>query len=245
MSTEIKGKRVLVTGGTRGIGRAIATTFAAAGATVHTCGRTDGLAARALRAEFAEIGGAHVVHTTDVADPTQCRALVRSAADACGGIDVVVNNAGVVSNRTVDELDSDEWQRVLDTNLRGTFEVIRAAAPTMGDGGSIVNIGSAVANVGMIARAHYTASKAAVYGLTRSLCKEFGPRGIRINMVAPGIIETDQAAGMPPDVRKRYSALAALGRLGTPRDVADVVLFLASDAARFVSGQSIVVDGGI
>lgn len=245
MSMEVKGKRVLVTGGTRGIGRVIVTAFAAEGATVHTCGRAEGPALDALRAELAETGGRHAVCAADVADPEQCRDLVRRTVDELDGMDVVVNNAGVVSHRTLDELDGDEWQRVLDTNLRGTFEVIRAAAPAMGDGGSIVNIGSAVANVGMVARAHYTASKAAVYGLTRSLCKELGPRGIRVNMVSPGIIETDQAMGMIPEVRKRYEALAALGRLGTPRDVADVVLFLAGDAARFVSGQSIVVDGGI
>jgi 3-oxoacyl-[acyl-carrier protein] reductase len=245
MSTEIKGKRVLVTGGTRGIGRAIVTAFAAEGATVHTCGRAEGPSLAALRADLAELDEAHAVHAADVADPRQCRELVGKTVDALGGIDVVVNNAGVVSHHTIDELAGDEWQRVMDTNLRGTFEVIRAAAPAMGDGGSIVNIGSAVANVGMVARAHYTASKAAVYGLTRSLCKELGPRGIRLNMVAPGIIETDQAAGMTPEVRKRYEALAALGRLGTPRDVADVVVFLAGDGARFVTGQSIVVDGGI
>jgi 3-oxoacyl-[acyl-carrier protein] reductase len=245
MSIELKGKRVLVTGGTRGIGRAIALTFAGEGATVHTCGRSEGDAAAALRTEFAELGGEHVVHVADVADPAQCRALVERTTGALGGIDILVNNAGVVSHRTLDELDGDEWSRVIDTNLRGTFEITRAALPAMGEGGSIVNIASAVATVGMVGRTHYTASKAAIFGFTRSLCKEAGPRGIRANVVAPGIIETDQASGLTGEVRKRYEALAALGRLGTPQDVADVVLFLGSDGARFVSGQTIVVDGGI
>jgi 3-oxoacyl-[acyl-carrier protein] reductase len=245
MGNELKGKRVLVTGGTRGIGRAIALAFAAAGATVHTCGRTDGEASAALRTDLAEYGGEHVVHAADVADPAQCRRLVEDTVGTLGGLDVLVNNAGVVSHRTLDELDGEEWSRIIDTNLRGTFEVTRAALPSMGQGGSIINISSAVAAVGMVARTHYTASKAAIHGFTRSLCKEAGPRGVRANVVAPGIIETDQAAGMTPEIRKRYEALAALGRLGTPEDVADVVVFLASDAARFVSGQSIVVDGGI
>ncbi|MEV8635675.1 3-oxoacyl-ACP reductase family protein [Streptosporangium sp. NPDC051023] len=245
MSSDLKGKRVLVTGGTRGIGRAIVLAFAAGGATVHTCGRTEGEAAAALRADLAGYGGDHAVHAADVAVPAQCRLLVAAATEALGGIDVLVNNAGVVSHHTLDDLDGDEWSRVIDTNLRGTFEVTKAALPSMGEGGSIINIASAVAMIGMVARTHYTASKAAIYGFTRSLCKEAGPRGIRANVVAPGIIETDQAAGLTGDVRKRYEALAALGRLGTPEDVADVVVFLAGDAARFVSGQTIVVDGGI
>ncbi|MEU2338214.1 SDR family NAD(P)-dependent oxidoreductase [Streptomyces sp. NPDC013172] len=245
MDSDLKGKRVLVTGGTRGIGRSIVLAFAARGATVHTCGRSDGEAAAALRTDLGQYGGDHVVHAADVADPAQCRSLVTAAAEALGGLDVLVNNAGVVSHRTLDELDGDEWSRVLDTNLRGTFEVTKAALPTMGEGGSVINIASAVAMIGMVARTHYTASKAAIYGFTRSLCKEAGPRGIRANVVAPGIIETDQAAGLTGEVRKRYEALAALGRLGTPEDVADVVVFLAGEGARFVSGQTIVVDGGI
>jgi 3-oxoacyl-[acyl-carrier protein] reductase len=242
---QFNGKRVLVTGGTRGIGRAIVLAFAAAGARVHTCGRQESAALEGLRQELAEFGDGHAVHVADVADPEQCKALVAAAAEGLGGIDVLVNNAGVVSHHTLDDLDGDEWSRVIDTNLRGTYEVTRAALKHFADGGSIVNVASAVANIGMVARTHYTASKAAIFGFTRSLCKEVGPRGIRANVLAPGIIETDQAAGMTPEVRKRYEALAALGRLGTAEDCADVVLFLSSHAARFVSGQTLIVDGGI
>lgn len=245
MTEQFTGKRVLVTGGTRGIGRAIVLAFAATGARVHTCGRQESAAAEGLRQELADYGDGHAVHIADVADPDQCRALVAAAGAVLGGFDVLVNNAGVVSHRTIEELDGDEWSRVIDTNLRGTFEVTRAALPHFADGGAIVNIASAVANIGMVARTHYTASKAAIVGFTRSLCKEVGPRGIRANVIAPGIIETDQATGMSPEVRKRYEALAALGRLGTPEDVADVALFLCGDAARFVSGQTLIVDGGI
>ena len=239
---DVKGKRVLVTGGTRGIGRAIVTAFAEAGATVYTCGRTAGEAARTLR---EELGDGHTVDLADLADPAQCRALVGRAADTLGGLDVLVNNAGVVSHRTLDDLDGDEWSRVLDTNLRSVYEVTRASLPHLGRDSAVVHISSAVAAVGMVGRTHYTASKAAVIGFNRSLCREIGPRGIRSNVVAPGIIETDQAAGLTAEVRARYSALASLNRLGTPQDVADVVLFLASPLSRFVSGQTIVVDGGI
>ncbi len=238
-------KRVLVTGGTRGIGRAIVLAFAESGARVYTCGRTQGPAQEELRRELAKWGDDHVVSTVDIARPGAGRELVEGAVSALDGLDVVVNNAGVVSHRTLDQLDGREWDRVLDTNLRAVYEVCRAAVPHLPSGGAIVNVSSAVAMLGMVARTHYTAAKAGMLGFTRSLCKEVGPRGIRANVVAPGIIDTDQTAGLPPATRERYEQLAALRRLGTPRDVADVVLFLASDRARFVSGQTIVVDGGI
>jgi 3-oxoacyl-[acyl-carrier protein] reductase len=245
MNCEVTGKNVLVTGGTRGIGRAIVTAFAQGGATVYTCGRTDSAEADKLRDELQGPAARHVVDIADVGDPLQCRQLVARAVAALGHIDVLVNNAGVVSHRALPDLDDDEWSRVMDVNLRAVYEVTRAVLPAMRDGSSIVHISSAVASVGMVGRTHYTAAKAAVIGFNRSLCKEVGARGIRANVVAPGIIETDQAAGITPETRARYEQLAALRRLGTPEDVAGVVVFLASDLARFVSGQTLVVDGGI
>jgi 3-oxoacyl-[acyl-carrier protein] reductase len=242
VDTEVSAKRVVVTGGTRGIGRAVVLAFAANGARVYTCGRTESAAARGLR---EELGAGHTVDVADMADPAACRGFVDRAWETLGGIDVLVNNAGAVSHRTLVEMDDGEWDRILDTNLRGTMAVTRAALPALSDGAAIVHVASAVATVGMVGRTHYTASKAAVVGFNRSLCKEVGPRGIRTNVVAPGIIETDQAAGLTPEARKRYEQLAALQRLGTPEDVAGVVLFLASDRSRFVSGQTLVVDGGI
>lgn len=245
VNLELSSKRVVVTGGTRGIGRAVVLGFAAAGATVHTCGHSESAAAESLRTELKAFGEGHVVDVADIGDRRAAAAFARRAAAALGGIDVLVNNAGVVSHSTVDSMDDAEWDRVLETNLGGTMAVTRAALPSLGAGASVVHVASAVASVGMVGRTHYTASKAAVVGFNRSLCKELGPRGVRSNVVAPGIIETDQATGLTPEIRARYEKLAALQRLGTAQDVADVVLFLGSDLSRFVSGQTIVVDGGI
>jgi 3-oxoacyl-[acyl-carrier protein] reductase len=158
---------------------------------------------------------------------------------------VLVNNAGVVSHRTLADLDLAEWRRILDTNLTSMFLVTKAFMDAIPSGGSVINVTSAVAMRGMVGRTHYTASKTGVIGFTRSLCKELGPRNIRVNALAPGIIETDQAAGLTPEGRTRYASLAALNRLGQPDDIAGVAVFLASDLAVFVSGQTINVDGGI
>jgi NAD(P)-dependent dehydrogenase (short-subunit alcohol dehydrogenase family) len=241
----LSGKRALVTGGNRGIGRAIALALSRQGASVAACYASDATAASELAAGFAANGDGSYVTRADVTDEASLAELLAGVRERFGGLDIVVNNAGVVSHRALGDLDRAEWQRVLDTNLTGMYLVTRAALPLMGAGGSIVNIASAVAMVGMPARAHYTASKAGVLGLTRSLCKELGPRGIRVNAIAPGIVETDQVAGLSDEQRARYAGLAALGRLGEPADVGDTVLFLASDLARFVSGVTINVDGGI
>ena len=239
----LRGKRALVTGGNRGIGRAITLALAAQGVSVAACYANDAAAGEELAAALN--GDGSFVTRADVTDESSVEALVDGVRERFGGLDIVVNNAGVVSHRPLDALDRAEWQRVLDTNLTGMYLVTRAATPLIRPGGSIINIASAVAMVGMPARAHYTASKAGVLGLTRSLCKELGPRGIRVNAVSPGIIETDQLAELTAQQRERYAALAALSRLGEPADVGDAVLFLASDLSRFVSGITMNVDGGI
>ena len=145
----------------------------------------------------------------------------------------------------IDQLELDEWHRVIDTNLTAVYLVAKAVLPLMPDGGSIVNITSAVAMRGMPGRTHYISSKAGLIGMTRALCKEVGRRGIRVNALAPGIIETDQTSDLDDAGRQRYSGLAALNRLGGPEEIADVALFLASDHASFVSGVTLNVDGGI
>jgi NAD(P)-dependent dehydrogenase (short-subunit alcohol dehydrogenase family) len=245
MDLGLSGKRVLLTGGSRGIGRAIVLGLAQAGASVAACYNRESKDVERLRGELGEIGGASYLAQADVSDHTSVERFVSHASEAFGGLDSLVNNAGIVSHKPIDELELDEWRRVIDTNLTAVYLVTKAALPAMGEGASIVNITSAVAMRGMPARTHYISSKAGLIGFTRALCKEIGPEGIRVNAVAPGIIETDQTAGLDEKGRARYSQLAALNRLGRPEEIADLVLYLTSDRSSFVSGQTINVDGGI
>jgi 3-oxoacyl-[acyl-carrier protein] reductase len=245
MDLGLSGKRVLLTGGSRGIGRAIVLGLAQAGASVAACYNRESEDVERLRGELGEIGGASYLAQADVSDQASVERFVSGAGDAFGGLDSLINNAGIVSHKPIDQLELDEWHRVIDTNLTAVYLVTKAALPAMGAGASIVNITSAVAMRGMPARTHYISSKAGLIGFTRALCKEIGPDGIRVNAVAPGIIETDQTAGLDEEGRARYARLAALNRLGRPDEIADLVLYLTSDRSSFVSGQTINVDGGI
>jgi 3-oxoacyl-[acyl-carrier protein] reductase len=245
MTIPIAQRNALVTGGTRGIGRAIVLALASAGANVVACYRRDIGAAEALATELKQTSGQHHMCQADVSRPEDVDRLVAQCRDLLGSVDVIVNAAGTISHVPFAELPLSEWQRVIDTNLTGTALVIQKTLPLMPDGGSIINVGSRVASVGIPLRAHYTAAKAGVVGLTRSLGKELGPRGIRVNVGAPGVIATEEAANLSAEQHARYRSLTALGRLGTPAEVADVVLFLASDLSRYVTGETVNVDGGI
>jgi 3-oxoacyl-[acyl-carrier protein] reductase len=245
MDLGLKGKHALVTGGSRGIGRSIALALADQGVSVAACysQRSDAVGSLATELERKNTGS--LVAQVDVGDEASVNRLASTVKERFGSLEILVNNAGVVSHKPMAQLDLSEWQRVINTNLTGMFLVCKSMADMIPQGGSIINVGSAVAMVGMVGRVHYTASKSGVIGFTRSLCKELGPRGIRANAIAPGIIETDQASGLTPEQRTRYANLAALNRLGNPDDIAGAVLFLASDLSRFVSGVVINVDGGI
>jgi len=245
LDIDLSGKCAIVTGGSRGIGRAIALSFAGHGASVAACYINESDAVREVAGELERLGGNGYVAQVDVTDEESVRKLVADASQRFGKIDILVNNAGAVSHTSLADMDLAEWRRVLDTNLTSMYLVTRAVVEAMPAGGSVINVGSGAAAVGMPNRMHYTASKAGVTGFTRSLCKELGPRGIRANVIAPGIIETDQVAGLTPEGRKRYEGMAALGRLGASEDIANVALFLASDLASFVSGATIAADGGI
>ncbi|MFC4587947.1 SDR family NAD(P)-dependent oxidoreductase [Sphaerisporangium corydalis] len=243
MSIDLTGKNALVTGGTRGIGRAVAHTLARAGASVTACYRSDEEAAAVLARELKEIGGDHTVVRADVSSPEDVAQLMEHC-HARGGLDVVVNNAGVIGDQTLEELTLDEWHRVVTNDLTAVYLVVRGALGLLTEGASVVTIGSAAALRGLPGRSHYTAAKSGLIGFSRTLAKELGPKGIRVNVVAPGVIDTDEPPGQPSEQQRRLGSLIALRRLGRPDEVADVVLFLASDLARYVTGETVTVDGG-
>lgn len=245
MNLGLDTKRILITGGSRGIGKSIALAFARAGARVITCCREENEVAHTLTRELKELGDVNRVVRADVRVPEDVALLVETARRAFHGLDVVVNNAGIDGHSPIGDLSTSEWARVVDTNLTATYLITKAALPLLSEGGSVINLGASVALRGRPASAHYTASKAGVIGLTRSLCKELGPRGIRVNVVAPGVIETEPGAGLAAELRERIRGMTALGRLGTPDDVAGAVLFLASDASRYITGATLYVDGGM
>jgi 3-oxoacyl-[acyl-carrier protein] reductase len=245
----LNGKKALVTGGVRGVGRGVVLALARAGVNVVTCYRHDSELVTSLERELKEIGGDHHVVRADLADPQQVTQLLEQVRATLGGLDLVVNNAGAISHVPYDQLGLDEWRRVIDTNLTAPYLIIQAALPLLSEGASVVSIGSKSSEVGIPLRSHYTATKAALRGLTRSLAKEYGSRGLRFNVLALGVIETEAMDAMPAEqstmLRKRYREKTALGRLGTPDEVAGAVLWLASDLSRYVTGATIAVDGGI
>jgi len=240
---DLTGKRVLLTGGSRGIGRGIALTLARAGARVVTCYRADVAAGESLAAELAEHGD-HRVIQADVNRQEDLDRLVATCVEAFGGIDAIVANAGAITHVPFAELTLEGWRQVIDTNLTSVYALIRTALPHLGAGASIVAIGSRSAMVGIPLRAHYTASKAGLIGMARSLAKELGPQAIRVNVVAPGVIAPEGEA-IPPEIEARYKFLTALGRLGRGDEVAGAVGFLVSDASTYLTGETMHVDGGI
>jgi 3-oxoacyl-[acyl-carrier protein] reductase len=249
MKLNLRGKKLLITGGTRGIGRGIVLAAARAGASVVTCYRQEGDVVQSLLQALKGTDGDHHVLRADVGDIEQIDQLLEETGTRLGGLDAVVNNAGVMSRIPFRELAADEWSRVVDTNLKSAYRVIQKSLPLMEPGGSVINVGSRGAAAGITLGSHYTAAKSAMIGLTRSLAKELGKDGIRVNVVAPGVIETEAFDSMPAErvegVRAVYSRKTSLARLGTVDEIANVVLFLASDAASYVTGATFNVDGGI
>lgn len=238
-------KNVLVTGGTRGIGLAIVRALSGAGANIVTCYRQDEAAAARLESELNETSGDHYVIKADVSNPEEAERLASECRNRLGSLDALVNSAATISHVPFADLPLAEWQRVIDTNLTAVAYVIQRTLPLMTRGASIINIGSRAATVGIPMRAHYTAAKAGLIGLSRSLCKELGPDGIRVNVVAPGVIATEDAADLSPETLARYRSITALGRIGQPEEVAGAVLFLVSDLSAYVTGETLHVDGGI
>ncbi|GGX69062.1 SDR family NAD(P)-dependent oxidoreductase [Streptomyces anandii] len=250
MDLELRGKKALVTGGTRGVGRGIVLALARAGVDVVTCYVHPGEYVTTLEEELKETGGNHHVVRADLSRPEEIAGLLARVRELHGDrLDLLVNNAGAISHVPYGDLDLEEWQRILATNLTGAHLVIQYALPLLGEGSSVISIGSRAVDAGVPLRSHYTATKAALVGLNRSLAKEFGGKGIRFNVIALGVIETEKYHELPEDQKRlmseRYGAKTALGRLGRPDEVAGAVLWLASDLSRYVTGNTIGVDGGI
>ncbi|MFH8349825.1 SDR family NAD(P)-dependent oxidoreductase [Streptomyces sp. NPDC018045] len=240
------GRRVVVTGGTRGIGRAIALAFARAGARLVVVHRGAGEAPRRLAEELTALAGTPpVLVRADVTQAAGARSVADAVRDHLGGVDVLVNNVGVDGHAKFEDLAEAEWHRVLDHNTTSVYQVTHALVGQLSEGASVVNVGASVGLRGRPLGVHYSASKAALVGFTRALAKELGGRGVRVNTVAPGVTAAGPGTGPPPPVAERIAALTALGRLGRPEDVAGAVLFLAGDAAAYVTGVTLDVDGGI
>ncbi|HEX2450004.1 MAG TPA: 3-oxoacyl-[acyl-carrier-protein] reductase [Gemmatimonadales bacterium] len=240
---DLSGKTAFVTGSTRGIGSAIAGALHRAGAKVAVVGR-DPERARARAAELGE-GAAGV--GCDVADSAQVDAAIAAAESALGPIHVLVNNAGVTRDQILLRMTADDWDTVLDANLKGAFHTTRAVTKGMlkRRSGRIINITSIVGLTGNKGQANYAASKAGLIGFSKSVAKEYASRNILVNCIAPGFIKTDMTDALPEEARAALLHQIALGRLGRPEDVAGAVLFLASDLAAYITGQVLVVDGGM
>ena len=240
---DLAGRTAFVTGGTRGIGRAIAGALHGAGARVAVVGRDQARAAAAA----AELGDRAAGVACDVARGDAVQAAVAAAEQALGPIDILVNNAGLTRDNILLRLTEADWDAVLAANLTGAFHTTRAVIKGMMKRrwGRIVNITSIVGLTGNKGQANYAASKAGLIGFTKSVAKEYASRGVLANCVAPGFIDTDMTAALPAEARATLLEDIALGRLGRPEDVAGAVLFLASDLAGYVTGQVLVVDGGM
>jgi 3-oxoacyl-[acyl-carrier protein] reductase len=240
---DLTGKVAFVTGSTRGIGLAIARALHAAGAKVAVVGRDQEKAA----AVAAELGERAVGVSCDVARADQVEAAITAAERALGPIDILVNNAGLTRDNILLRLSEADWDAVLDANLKGAFHTTRAVIKGMMKrrAGRIVNITSIVGLTGNKGQANYAASKAGLIGFSKSVAKEYASRGVLVNCIAPGFIETDMTAALPDEARATLLQDIALARLGRPEDVAGAVLFLASDLAAYVTGQVLVVDGGM
>ena len=247
MGLEFKDTIVVVTGGTRGIGRAVSLRFAAAGATVFAAYLNNDQAADKLRLDAAGLAGSITTIKADVSTGTGATALIDAAAAATGHLDILVNNAGIIRDGFLAMMAEDDWDAVLRTNLSPLFHCSKWGVRKMmaRRSGVIINVSSISGITGAVGQTNYAASKGAAISFTKSLARELGPMGIRVNAVAAGLIETDMTAGLKQEQVERIVKSSALGRIGQPEEVAEAVAFLASARAGYITGQCLVVDGGI
>ena len=242
---ELSGRIALVTGASRGIGKAIAQRLAAAGATVVACARDDH--AQPVVDDIVASGGAALAQCLDVTDADSVAEAVRVVVDRYGQIDAVINNAGIVRDQLMLRMKAEDWDAVLATNLTAAFRCTQAVLRPMLKRryGRIISISSVVGQSGNPGQANYAASKAGLIGFTKALAREVASRGITVNVVSPGMIETDMTGGLDATVRETLATQIPIGRFGTPADVAAAVCFLASDEAAYITGQVLSVNGGM
>jgi 3-oxoacyl-[acyl-carrier protein] reductase len=245
-STPLSGKVAVVTGGSRGIGLAVARALVQDGASVVVSGR-DAARLESAVAELEALGGAVLAVTSDASRREDADALIEATRERFGRIDVLVNNAGITRDQLLVRMKDEDWDRVMETNLRGVFLLTRAAGKTMmrQRSGRIINMASTAGAMGNAGQVNYSAAKAGVIGLTKAAARELAHWNILVNCVAPGLVETDMTAAIPAEAREALLQQVPLKRMGTAREVAEVVRFLAGDGAAYVTGQVIHVNGGL
>lgn len=239
-------RTVLITGASRGIGRACAHAFAREGCGVAACYHRDEAAARSLLDELSAAGCDAALFRADLSDEAQAMRMTQEALDRFGHIDVLINNAGIAQQKLFCDITAEDWTRMFGVNVTGMFYTCHGLLPQMirRKRGRIINLSSIWGISGASCEVHYSASKAAVIGLTKALAKEVGPSNITVNCIAPGVIDTDMNARLGPQTLDALRMETPLGTLGTPEDIARLALFLASDGASFITGQVIAADGG-
>ena len=241
------GKVALITGASRGIGRAIAIRLAAEGAKIAVNYAGNQAAAEEVKAIIEQHGGTAMIVQTDVSDSTAAAEMVARVHEELGGLDILVNNAGITRDTLLVRMKDEDFDAVINTNLKGIYACTKAAAKFMTKqrSGRIVNLSSVVGEIGNIGQTNYAAAKAGVIGFSKAAAKEFAARHVTVNVVAPGFIDTDMTAVLKDSIREKLIEGIPLGALGKPEHVADAVLFLVSDAASYITGQVLNVDGGM
>ncbi len=244
---DLTGKSAVVTGGSRGIGRAIALRLAEQGADVAFSFKGNTEAAHSTQAEIAAFGRQALAIQADVAQPESADALIREALEFLGKVDILVNNAGITRDDLIMRMSFDAWREVIDTNLSGAFYATKAVTRPMlrARSGRIINITSVSGQAGQMGQANYSAAKAGLIGLTKATARELASRGITVNAVAPGFVVTELTQDLPQDLKDELIKRTPLGRFGETTEIASAVAFLASDEAAYITGQVLAVDGGL